>query len=326
MKLSRRNFGQILGLTGLATIAYPKVIKSVNNPQNLPDKIIDLFSHLPGEKAINILIVKNDLSEEVSLNSTMPLFCGSSFKVYVLTEFLRQMEMGEVSLNDQILIDDSIRTLSSPVFSDLSGKTTASVALEAMMMHSDNTATDALLNYVKVENVRQLIEEIGLENTIIPDNTRIFFSYLLGAENGEDLGWQEVSEAIDNPISVTRNIINNQQTMLSSPADFVKFYQSALQGQFFQKSETLTLFKRILTLPKILDTFIPQGALGYVKGGSISFNPQYALSLAGGVSFSNNHWAYYSFLLNWNDETGKLETQIGNDFLQAIAESLQILS
>ncbi|MGI0480062.1 serine hydrolase [Geminocystis sp. CENA526] len=326
MKLSRRNFAQILGITGLATMAYPLPTKSVNNHQNLPDKIINLFSSFPGQKAINILVVKNNLSEEISLNYTMPLFCGSSFKVYILTEFLRQMEIGKASLNDKILIDDNIRTLSSPVFSELSGKTTTSVALEAMMMHSDNTATDALLNYIKVEKVRQLIQEIGLVNTIIPDNTRIFFSYLLGAENGTDLGWKGVSEAIENPINTKRNIINNQQTMVSSPADFVKFYQSALQGQFFQKSETLTLFKRILTLPNILNKFIPEGALGYVKGGSISFNPQYALSLAGGVSYSNNHWAYYSFLLNWNDETGKLETKIGNDFIQAIAQSLEMLS
>ncbi|BAQ64847.1 serine hydrolase [Geminocystis sp. NIES-3709] len=325
MKLSRRYFAQILGISGLATTFYPLATKAVNNSQDLQTKIINLFSSLPGQKAMEVLAIKNNTSWKVSLNPEMSLFCGSSFKVYVLTEFLRQMEAGKVTFTDKLSIDDNVRTLSSPVFEELSGKTTALIALEAMMMHSDNTATDMILHHINPEKVRQLIEEIGLKNTIIPDSTRIFFSYLLGADNNIDLGWQKISQEINNLKNPTRNIINNRQTMMSSPQDFVNFYAEALQGKFFQKSETLTEFKRILSLPNIINKFIPEGALGYVKGGSISFTPQYALSIAGGVRFSENHWAYYSFLINWDDSTDKLEPEIANSFLKSISQTMTLV-
>jgi beta-lactamase class A len=76
------------------------------------------------------------------LNPSQPLFCGSSFKVYVLAEFLRQLESGKVSLQEQLPVNDSVRFLSSLVLENVSGTIPASVALEAMIMHSDNTATD----------------------------------------------------------------------------------------------------------------------------------------------------------------------------------------
>lgn len=326
MKLTRRNFTQILSVSGLATILYPVMSKAENKSNKLEKEIINLFSSLPEQKAFQILILKDNIPSLISLNPNIPLFCGSSFKVYILTEFLRQMEQQKVTLNDELSVDDSIRSLSSPVFGQLSGKTTAIIALQAMMMHSDNTATDLILNYISVKKVRQFIKEIALENTIIPDNTRIFFSYILGAQNNVDLGWEKISNSIDKTDNVSRKIINNQQTMLSSSADFIKFYQNALQGKYFQKKKTLQIFKRILSFPDIIDQFIPENAFGYVKGGSISFTPQYALSLAGGVRFTDNYWAYYSFLLNWEDETGELETKISNSFIKAISQTFQKIS
>jgi len=84
--------------------------------------------------------------------------------------------------------------LSSPVFGGVSGKTTALIALEAMMMHSDNTATDLIMAYVTPLAVREFIAEIDLTNTLIPDSISVMFSYLLGAKNGEDWGWEKINQ------------------------------------------------------------------------------------------------------------------------------------
>ena len=76
----------------------------------------------------------------------------------------------------------------SPVFLNLSGTTQARSVLEAMVAHSDNTATDVALGKVGVGNVRALILNAGLNQTSIPESTRRLFSYIAGAAPGSDLG------------------------------------------------------------------------------------------------------------------------------------------
>ncbi len=323
-KLSRRHFCQVASIVSAGAIAIPAANRIVNAQGSEENEILKIFNQLPGQKSIKIQTIKNNVQRDIALNPEISLFCGSSFKVYVLTEFLRQMEAGKVKLTDKLVVSDELRSLSSPVFAELSGETTALIALEAMMMHSDNTATDILMKYVTPQAVRTFIKDIGLQYTKIPDSTRIFFSYLVGADNGTDLGWQRVSEIIDSQQEILgRKIINEQQTMISTPSDFVSFYSRALQGEFFKKPQTLAEFKRILSLPAILTQFIPEGAFGYVKGGSINFPPQYALSIAGGVRFSNNHWAYYSFLINWEENNSQEIAKTQNLFLEAISQTLR---
>ncbi|HTE37865.1 MAG TPA: serine hydrolase, partial [Reyranella sp.] len=93
------------------------------------------------------------------------MFVGSAVKTFMLAEYLRS-DLSETSL---VTIDDNIRSISSSIFGDelsggepapdvkLEGKTLARTVLEAMISHSDNTATDAVLRAVGVDNVRDLI-------------------------------------------------------------------------------------------------------------------------------------------------------------------------
>ena len=51
------------------------------------------------------------------------LFVGSAVKTFILTEYLRGVEAGHLSLDQQLAIDDHVRSLSSPVFLNLTGWT-----------------------------------------------------------------------------------------------------------------------------------------------------------------------------------------------------------
>lgn len=324
VKWFRRDFISLLTVASVGTFLTPKITKAFNS-EDVEKNIFSLFTDLPSNSTVKIKTLSEGKSIDVSLNSDTPLFCGSSFKVFVLTVFLRQMEKGKVTFNDELVVNDNVRVLSSPVFEKLSGKTNALIALEAMIMHSDNTATDLIMAYVTPQAVREFIAEIGLKNTLIPDSISVMFSYLLGAKSGEDWGWEKINQAMNDPNLQTRSMMNDQQSAIASSADFVDFYSRALQGEFFEKEETLREFKRILRLPAVLDRFIPSGAIGYVKGGSIDLQPQYALCLAGGVNFSADKWAYYSFMINWDDATGTKNATISADFLKAVKESLKII-
>ena len=57
---------------------------------------------------------------------------------------------------------------------------TLRTALEAMISHSDNTATDMVLRHVGAERVQAFVEAIGLRQTRIPTSTRQFIGYVAG--------------------------------------------------------------------------------------------------------------------------------------------------
>src|SRR5689334_10055990 len=79
-------------------------------------------------------------------------------KTFVLAQYLRDVEAGLLSEEEQLAIDDGVRTLASPVFLNLAGTTLARSVLEAMITHSDNIATGK----IGADRVRALIAQAGL--------------------------------------------------------------------------------------------------------------------------------------------------------------------
>jgi len=64
--------------------------------------------------------------------------------------------------------------------------------------------------------VREFIAEIDLTNTLIPDSISVMFSYLLGAKNGEDWGWEKINQEMNSPNLPTRSIINQEQSAIAT--------------------------------------------------------------------------------------------------------------
>jgi beta-lactamase class A len=190
-----------------------------------------------------------------------PMFVGSAIKTFILAAYLRETEAARLSEDEQLPIDDSIRSLSSPLFLHLTGTTTARSILEAMITHSDNTATDLALHRLGVERVRAFIAAAGLDGVLIPDSSRRLFSFLAGAALGSDLSWEAMQQVMnDKPPGTPRSPINDQQSMICSAATFVAYYQQALQGKYFTKPATLGEFKRIQA---IADAIALGGAAGH---------------------------------------------------------------
>jgi len=100
---------------------------------------------LTGQKALQLWAPAVDGIAEwsVALHADAPLFCGSAFKALVLAEFLRQVEAGATSLEEPLALDEDAYAPGAPVFNPpyLSGQVRARTVLEAMISHSDNTAT-----------------------------------------------------------------------------------------------------------------------------------------------------------------------------------------
>jgi beta-lactamase class A len=322
MARTRRSF--LSGLAGAAGVAALAAVTDETayswQKIGLADDIIAAFQTLPGKKALLILAPAAGAASElrVTLNADSALFCASAFKGFVLAEFLRMVDAGEATLTELLPVNDSIWSLGSAVLAPLPGTVTGEVnartALDAMISRSDNTATDMMLKRVGPDGVRSFIASIGLHNTRIPNSTRQFFGYVLGDPQWQTITFQQSLDFLEADPFPPKPILNDVQTMAASPSDFVSFYSRALQGKFFSNPGTLTTFRAILSESEAIPRVMPLGVNAFLKGGSIDFNGQHALSLAGGMFVPGQRWVYFGMIINWTDVEGGTVEQEGPQF------------
>ena len=128
--------------------------ESSESHNSLAEQILALFRPLPGIKALKIFAPATSSARKflVQLEPARQLFVGSAFKTFVLCEALRLVDSPKVvdqlttktqlALNQAVWSPDS-QTLNPP---NVIGMISERLALEAMIMHSDNTATDMSIN------------------------------------------------------------------------------------------------------------------------------------------------------------------------------------
>jgi len=271
--------------------------------------IAKLFNDLPGDLGFKIYAPsqRGRPGFSVQMNADRVLFAASSIKTFALCEALRQAELlpdslgiGHALETKELQLDANVWSLGSPIFNppNLSGIVSERTALEAMIMRSDNTATDMIFNLAGVDNIRNLIESAGLLQTSVPDNTRAFAGYLFGAQNYKTITWDELLELASTG-RIANPFLNNVQTLASTAEDFVTYYSQALQGHFFQRGETLQEFRRILTLCDYIYLIpLPLGVSAYAKSGNADAPGFHVRAFAGGINVAGR-WAYFAFILNW---------------------------
>src|SRR5262245_54379386 len=308
MTISHRSFLAVT-LAGAVGPAAPLAVEAApRRPGALQRRIVREFDQLPGRKSLKIVLSRAGRwpAWSVERDPDLPLFVASAIKAWVLAEYLRQVEAGTATLEEHLPVDERIWSVISPVLMDdppqngVTGIIQARVALEAMIGHSDDTATDIALKRVGADNVRAFLASIGLLNSRIPDSTRQFFGYLAGSPNWRDLTWLELLDALVNKTPTGPPLINDVVTFVSTANDLVSFYSRALQGDFFQQEASLRTFRHILTMEVGSEVF-PLGLNGFSKGGSLEFRHEHVLSLAGGVFIPRRRWDYFSVTCNWVD-------------------------
>ena len=277
------------------------------------------FLALPGTKSYLIHIGPAGSLGQIAHRPDLSLFTASTYKTFVLGQYLRDVEAGLLSEDEQVPIDDSVRDLASPVFLKLTGMTAARSILEAMITHSDNTATDLSTAKVGADRVRALIAEAGLQSIRIPDSTRRFYSYVLGAPAGVDLGWPGIEQANEKPPGALRPALNDVITLAGSARDFVSWYEQALGGDFFAKPETLTEFRRIQAMGIPADT-VPPNTAAYGKGGDFPFNGFNSICLAGQMIVCGQQPTpvTFCFTVNWSAPDSGVP-EVAAEFLAAIS-------
>ena len=191
---------QFLAASGAAVAALSRSASAAVQPagqSGTSKSLLDAFVALPGTKSAQVDIDGARGVRRIAYQPDSALFCGSCFKTFVLSTYLQGLEAGKLSESEQLPIDDSIRSVGGGVFEFLSGTASARTVLEAMIAHSDNTATDAVLAAVGATQVRALIREAGLQATQIPDSTRRLISAWIssGSSNKRAISAHTVSSS-----------------------------------------------------------------------------------------------------------------------------------
>lgn len=320
---------QFLAASGLAAAALSRPVTVLAAEQQaggeqIAKGLLDAFVALPGTRSAQVDIDGPRGLRRLAYQPDSPLFCGSCFKTFVLTTYLQGVEAGILTESEQLPIDDSIRSVGGGVFEFLTGTASARTVLEAMIAHSDNTATDAAMLRVGVDKVRAFTQSAGLTAARIPDSTRRFFSYLAGYPAGADMGWAGLQAMqAGKPGGPLRPAINDQQTMVCPASQFVAYYKRALAGAFFRKQATLVEFKRIQAMADAIALVVPADTPAYAKGGSISWDGFYCLAVAGQMIVGATP-VTFCLTLNWTDRDGS-EAKVTQAYQQAAAEVLGLV-
>jgi beta-lactamase class A len=131
----------------------------------LKNAIQKIISENKGNVGVAIKNIRTD--EVVMFNEQLVFPAASTIKLVVMAEILRQAKGKEISLDETIQINKEIKTGGDGILKELSNgnKYTVSEILTLMIILSDNTAANILINMAGMENVNMMATYLGMNHT-----------------------------------------------------------------------------------------------------------------------------------------------------------------
>lgn len=115
---------------------------------------------------------------ELDYRANAPMEAGSTFKAVVAAECCRQVERGEHAWSDIFVIRPEDRVPASLATEQLPDGATIALdeAVRVMLTHSDNTATDLVMNRIGHESVVRFTGELGLRDMRVPASVKTLYA------------------------------------------------------------------------------------------------------------------------------------------------------
>jgi len=132
--------------------------------QRLEKQIRSVIRGEAGEVGVALLHIESGLELAVNGETLFPM--ASAFKVPILVEVLSQVREGKLTLNDEVRVEKSDQHMGSGMLSDLTAPgivLSVENLVNLMMLISDNSATDLLLEKVGAANVTARMRSLGLD-------------------------------------------------------------------------------------------------------------------------------------------------------------------
>lgn len=210
-------------------------------PQFIEHLIVKEANEFMAKYRAKVGVGFKDLHEEHEFyfNENEKFQTASVFKIFILVELYNQAIKGKINLDKRIMVRDSIP--GSGILRHLQGKYSIAIKdlARLMMILSDNTATDIIIDIVGKENINKTLEELGLKNTKVIYTCREIISKVLGTDNLALADKKLKSSRMKLNWDFLKNYENNN---VSTPKDTIKILE-------------LIYHKRILT-PEACDEIL----------------------------------------------------------------------
>ena len=176
---------------GALLLIYPLIITNAEENEGLilREKVVARISGIAAKLDGVMGLAVKDLTtgEEFLLNHNLVFPQGSSIKVAILLEVFKQAKEGKFSLQDRLWLEKKDKVGGSGILKEL-GNHTVSLTIKdiaiLMILLSDNTATNILIDLVGMENVNRTLSELGLTETRLQ---RKMMDYRAAAEERENI-------------------------------------------------------------------------------------------------------------------------------------------
>jgi len=155
-------------------------------PMALYDEIVKETAGF--ERILGVAVRHLGTGEEASFNGGELFPTASVFKVPVIVELYRQVEAGRLGLDDRMVLKEAEKVPGSGILKELSEglEVTVRDLSRLMMILSDNTATDMIVERVGKDNVNATMRRLGLRKTAVVADCRDMLFDLVGANDLPD--------------------------------------------------------------------------------------------------------------------------------------------
>jgi len=122
------------------------------------------------EGVVGVSVKHLESGRTLQLNGSTPFPMASVFKIPVLVEVLAQVREGKLALDEEIAIQKTDQHLGSGIISSLTApgvKLSVRNLINLMMLISDNSATDILLEKVGARNVNNRLRGFGIDGITV---------------------------------------------------------------------------------------------------------------------------------------------------------------
>jgi beta-lactamase class A len=199
---------------------------------------------------------------------------ASVLKIPVLVEAARQMDAGNFTLDDRWPLTVGEKNLGSGVltFFDDGLLPTVRDLMTLMIIISDNTATDMLINRLGKKKIVQTMRDLGLQTIHLPLTIRqIFETILPSADPTQDPYELETTAEAFTPAQDAAGFSKGPDNNVSTPRDMTHLLKLIYTGRAASREGTDEMLRILLkqTLNDRLPRFLPPGTRVAHKTGTL---------------------------------------------------------
>jgi len=143
-------------------------------------------STIPIEKDVKYAVyIKNlKLDDKAVVLNSHKMASASLIKIPIMIEAFNQKKQGKLNFNEQIVIKHAQAVEGGSVYNLPDGTVlTVGQILDLMIVQSDNTAANILIDKLKMENVNTMIQKLGCKDTILQRKMMDFEAVKQGRQN-----------------------------------------------------------------------------------------------------------------------------------------------